>query len=132
MEGRAIRPNYAAHIGLNVHKDTIAVAVAIAGREPPVYVGEIGEVARKLARTQGGEVMLCSYQAGPCGYEVYRRLTESGFDGEVVAPSRTPARGRIVDCSHHCSKAVTMSPGSPAGRSATLSAWRSSRLALFE
>ena len=85
MEGRGIRPNYAAHVGLDVHKNSIAVAVAPAGREPPVYVGEIanrplaiGKLAEKLARTHGGEVMLFSYEAGPCGYEVYRQLT--GWD----------------------------------------------------
>ena len=97
MEGRGIRPNYAAHVGLDVHKNSIAVAVAPAGREPPVYVGEIanrplaiGKLAEKLARTHGGEVMLFSYEAGPCGYEVYRQLTGMGFDCEVVAPSRIP------------------------------------------
>ena len=97
MEGRGIRPNYAAHVGLDVHKNSIAVAVAPAGREPPVYVGEIanrplaiGKLAEKLARTHGGEVLLFSYEAGPCGYEVYRQLTAMGFDCEVVAPSRIP------------------------------------------
>ncbi len=97
MEGREIRPDYAAHVGLDVHKDSIAVAVAEAGRAPAAYCGEIanrrsaiGGLAEKLARTHGGEVMLFSYEAGPCGYEVYRQLTAMGFDCEVVAPSRIP------------------------------------------
>ncbi len=58
MEGRGIGPNYAAHVGLDVHKNSIAVAVAPAGREPPVYVGEIanrplaiGKLAEKLVRS---------------------------------------------------------------------------------
>ena len=32
---------YGAHVGLNVHKETISVAVALAGREDPVFRGEI-------------------------------------------------------------------------------------------
>ena len=41
MEGREIRPDYAAHVGLDVHRDSIAVAVAEAGRAPAAYCGEI-------------------------------------------------------------------------------------------
>ena len=68
-----------------------------AGREPPVYYGEIanqpsaiGKLADKLARAHSGELMLFCYEAGPCGYEVYRQLTPLGIDCEVVAPSRIP------------------------------------------
>ena len=41
MEGQEPCPTYAVHVGLDVHKDSIAVALAPAGREPPVYYGEI-------------------------------------------------------------------------------------------
>ena len=94
--------NHAAYVGLDVHKDTIAVAVAAAGRESPTYVGEvanqpaaIGKLADKLGRKYGGEVIEFCYEAGPCGYEVHRQLTGLGFDCAVVAPSRIPkAPGR--------------------------------------
>ena len=89
--------DHAAHVGLDVHKDTIAVAVAPAGREAPTYVGEvanqpaaIGKLADKLGRQYGGELIQFCYEAGPCGYELHRRLTAMGFDCEVVAPSRIP------------------------------------------
>ena len=89
--------SYAAHVGLDVHKDTIAVAVAPAGRESPTYVGEIanqrkaiGKLADELVGRYGGEVIQFCYEAGPCGYEVYRQLTGLGFDCVVVAPSRIP------------------------------------------
>ncbi len=89
--------NHAAYVGLDVHKDTIAVAVAAAGREAPTYVGEvanqpaaIGKLADKLGRKYGGEVIEFCYEAGPCGYEVHRQLTGLGFDCAVVAPSRIP------------------------------------------
>lgn len=89
--------NYAAYVGLDVHKDTIAVAVAPAGRESPTSYGElantpkaIGKLAEKLVRSYGGEVIQFCYEAGPCGYEVYRQLKGLGFDCAVVAPSRIP------------------------------------------
>ena len=89
--------NYAAYVGLDVHKDTIAVAVAPAGRESPANYGElantptaIGKLADKLARRYDGEVIQFCYEAGPCGYEVYRQLKGLGFDCAVVAPSRIP------------------------------------------
>ena len=71
MEGRGIRPGLCGACGTGRAQERIAVAVAPAGREPPVYVGEIanrplaiGKLAEKLARTHGGEVMLFSYEAG--------------------------------------------------------------------
>ena len=89
--------SYAAYVGLDVHKDTIAVAVAPAGRESPTYVGEvanerkaIGKLADDLVGRYGGEVIQFCYEAGPCGYEVYRQLKGLGFDCAVVAPSRIP------------------------------------------
>ena len=89
--------NYAAYVGLDVHKDTIAVAVAPAGRESPTYLGElanqptaIGKLADKLVRRYDGELIQFCYEAGPCGYEVYRQLKGLGFDCAVVAPSRIP------------------------------------------
>ena len=89
--------DHAAYVGLDVHKSTIAVAVAPAGRESPTYLGEfanqpkvISKLADKLARRYDGEVIQFCYEAGPCGYEVYRQLKGLGFDCAVVAPSRIP------------------------------------------
>ena len=88
---------YAAYVGLDVHKDTIAVAVAPAGRSAPEDLGEIAnrpgavaKLARELCAAHGGELPLFSYEAGPCGYGLYRQLRGLGFDCEVVAPSRIP------------------------------------------
>lgn len=39
----------------------------------------------------GGEVRVC-YEAGPCGYDLYRRLNKTGVKCEVAAPSLTPAK----------------------------------------
>ena len=88
---------YPAYIGLDVHKATIAVAVARPGRAEPEFRGEVAnqpmKVARLIARLSrefAGEVLLFCYEAGPCGYVLYRQLLELGHDCQVVAPSLIP------------------------------------------
>ena len=88
---------YSAYVGLDVHKDTIAVAVALPGREEPVYRGEIRHSRRSLRRLMGrlsphGEVLSFCYEAGPCGYGVYREIVETGHACQVVSPSLIPRR----------------------------------------
>ena len=61
---------YSAYVGLDVHKDTIAVAVAVPGREDPVYRGEIRNTRRSLKGLIGrlsphGELLSFCYEAGP-------------------------------------------------------------------
>ncbi|MBT8419316.1 MAG: IS110 family transposase [Gammaproteobacteria bacterium] len=86
---------YGAHIGLDVHKDTIAVAVAEPGRGEPLYEGEIANTPLKVAKLMGrlnkrygGQVLLWCYEAGPCGYTLYHQLMESGQECQVIAPSK--------------------------------------------
>ena len=85
-------------VGLDVHKDTIAVAVARAGREAPEYLGEVahdGAGIRKLLKRvnpAGKAVLSVCYEAGPCGYGLYRLLTGMGHHCEVVAPSLIPRK----------------------------------------
>lgn len=88
---------YAAYIGLDVHKDTIAWSVAVDGRAEPTYGGEIKNSASKIAklverlsRSFGAQVLLWCYEAGPCGYTLHRQLLELGQDCQVVAPSKIP------------------------------------------
>jgi len=88
---------YSAYVGLDVHKDTIAVAVALPGRDEPVYRGEIahrrGSLRRLMSRlSPHGEVLSFCYEAGPCGYGVYREISESGHECVVVAPSLIPRK----------------------------------------
>ena len=66
---------YPVYIGLDVHKQTIVVSVARAGRDAPECWGEIANkpktVARlveRLSQEFNGEVLLFCYEAGPCGY----------------------------------------------------------------
>ena len=88
---------FSGYIGLDVHKDTIAVAVALPGREDPVYRGEIKNQRKSLLRlirglSGYGEVLSFCYEAGPCGYGVYREILDTGHHCEVVAPSLIPRR----------------------------------------
>ena len=92
IRNRMSEDRYAAYIGLDVHKDTIAVAVARRGRQEPASRGEIGnsgkairKLAARLAQEYSGEVLLFCYEAGPCGYVIYRQLLELGIDCQVVA-----------------------------------------------
>ena len=90
---------YGAFIGLDVHKETIAVAVALEGRGEPVYRGEIAHQPKALKKWLerlneefGGALLLFCYEAGPCGYGLYRWLVESGHECQVVAPSLIPKK----------------------------------------
>ena len=84
------------HVGLDVHKESIAVAVAEAGRAPARVVGKIAHDVNKLLKMlaklgQPGEVHVV-YEAGPTGYGLQRALTTRGYRCEVIAPSQIPRR----------------------------------------
>ncbi len=86
------------YIGLDVHKLSIAVSLAEDGREGAVrFLGEIpntptdvGKLARRLAK-DGSRLEFC-YEAGGCGYVIYRQLAELGHGCMVVAPSLIPRK----------------------------------------
>lgn len=83
------------HVGLDVHAETIAVAVA----EPDGSVRELGlirnrpEAVRKLVTKLGppAQLRLC-YEAGPTGYPLYWQLTALGVHCDVIAPSLVPTK----------------------------------------
>lgn len=85
------------YVGLDVHKNSIAVAVAREGRGEPEYLGEIAhdsKSVRKLLKrlSPNGEVLNFCYEAGPTGYGLYRGLTGQGHECDVVAPSLIPRK----------------------------------------
>jgi transposase len=83
-------------IGLDVHKATIAVAVADE-TEAPTSFGTIANdpaaVRKLMTRLGGPEVRLrVAYEAGPTGYALHRQLSALGIECSVVAPSLIPVR----------------------------------------
>ena len=90
---------YGAYIGLDVHKDSIAVAIAEPGRQPAAYVKTIAnqpksveKLVHSLSEQFAGEMLLFCYEAGPCGYPLYHQLVALGHDCQVVSPSQIPQK----------------------------------------
>ena len=90
--------NTITYVGLDVHTDTIAVALAEAGVRGDVRAyGKVANtpaamkaLAAKLSRV--GSVLRFCYEAGPCGYGIQRQLTLAGHGCVVVAPSLIPRK----------------------------------------
>jgi transposase len=82
-------------VGLDVHAETIAVAVAEPGGEVRSHgiIPNRVEPVRKLIRKLGPAPSLrVCYEAGPTGYVLYWQLTQMGVACEVIAPSLVPTK----------------------------------------
>ena len=90
--------HHSTFIGMDVHKNSIDIAIAKNGRKGQVlHYGKIDgnpsaldKVIRKLIAK--GNRLHFVYEAGPCGYQIYRHLIAQGLDCSVVAPSRVPKK----------------------------------------
>ncbi len=98
MPDTMIRPIY---VGLDVHKETIAVAVAVAdadGREARSLgtiannTAALDRLLRKLTTAHPGRRWIFCYEAGPCGYPLARRRRRRGHVCHVIAPSLIPRK----------------------------------------
>lgn len=67
--------NPIAHVGLDVHKATVAVAVA-AARWRGVQLGVFPNLPDNIATLVERQRLSLSYEASPCGYGLHRQLTE--------------------------------------------------------
>jgi transposase len=96
-ERRQAMSDYNMYCGLDVHQNSVVVAVAEAGAGRPEPFGRIpntelavAKLTRQLAKIYG-RVAFC-YEAGPCGYGIYRQLRSMGHDCMVAAPSLIPRK----------------------------------------
>lgn len=85
-------------VGMDVHQKTITIAIAEDGSRDSARVygnikndlSALDKFCRKMVST--ADQLHFVYEAGPCGYSIYRHLTSKGFDCMVAAPSMIPKR----------------------------------------
>jgi transposase len=87
---------YTINIGLDVHDESISVATIHRDAPEPEYLCAISnnpDAIRKLVKKFGDpkKIRVC-YEAGPCGYVIYRQLTQMGIKCVVAAPSLIPTK----------------------------------------
>jgi transposase len=82
-------------LGLDVHAETIAVAIAERDGEVRSLgtISNRAESIRKLVKKLGPvEQLRVCYEAGPTGYVLYWQLAELGVACEVIAPTLVPMK----------------------------------------
>lgn len=88
-------------VGLDVHKDSIEIATADDGRNSDVrrygrITGDLAALDNVLHKLQStSHTLHVVYEAGPCGYAIYRHLTAKQIDCTVIAPSMTPKKSGV-------------------------------------
>jgi transposase len=81
-------------VGLDVHKESVTIAVAEADGGPPSELGtfphDVQRLLKKMKQMGKGATMRICYEAGPTGFGLCRALRGAGFDCVVIAPSMVP------------------------------------------
>ncbi len=84
------------YLGMDVHKESITIAVLPAGAKTPTRLDRLPNDLAKLTKwlervARDGEIRAC-YEASGAGYVLHRALTEWGYTCDVIAPSLIPKR----------------------------------------
>jgi len=84
------------YLGMDVHKDSITIAVLPAGAKTPTHLERLPNDLAKLKKwldrqAREGELRAC-YEASGAGYVLHRALRGWGYACEVIAPSLVPKR----------------------------------------
>lgn len=82
------------YVGLDVHKETVVIAVLPAGAEKPTRVDRVPNEPKALRRyferlAEHGDIRAC-YEASGAGYVLQRAMQTWGYSCEVIAPSLIP------------------------------------------
>lgn len=84
------------YLGMDVHKDSITVAVLPSGAPTPTRVDRLsadyGRLRKYLDRIARDGTLRCCYEASGAGYVLQRAMKEWGFECEIIAPSLIPQR----------------------------------------
>jgi len=86
--------NNTTHLGLDVHKESIAAGILRPGSVEPDLrtLANTPEALRKLVSPMDRASLIACYEAGPTGYDTYRVLERLGVRCEVIAPALIPRR----------------------------------------
>lgn len=82
-------------LGLDVHADTITVAIADPGKEVSLYgriPNQLDAIRRMVKKLSAGCELRACYEAGPTGYVLFWQLSLLGVTCEVIAPSLVPTK----------------------------------------
>ena len=87
------------YLGMDVHKESITIAVLPEGAKAPTPVEKLPNDLPKLKKwiervARDGEIRAC-YEASGAGYVLHRALTEWGYTCNVIAPSLIPKRSGV-------------------------------------
>ena len=88
-------------VGVDVHKSSYAVAICdTEGRSVQFSMDTNNEALVKKVQSYGVPIGKIAYEAGPCGYSLYRACQSAGINAVVAAPSKMPrpvTRGNKTD-----------------------------------
>ena len=83
-------------VGMDVHQETVALAVAAGDGGEPRFLGSVPNTPQKLRKRLLAigpmDQLRCCYEAGPTGYSTWRLLNDWGIACTVVAPSLIPKK----------------------------------------
>lgn len=83
------------YVGLDVHAETISVAVAEPGgqvRSMGAIPNRVASIRRLVGKLGARDKLRACYEAGPTGYTLYWQLMECGVACEVIAPTLVPVK----------------------------------------
>jgi transposase len=83
-------------VGLDVHKESITIAVAEDDGSAPENLATVpsdtAALVKRLKKLGVGSKLKCCYEAGPTGFALQRALSAAGIECVVVAPSLVPQK----------------------------------------